>query len=114
MHVRLLEPFESWPDAFPDRPNRRLVNPPQAVVVDVGRIMPIPADTVRSVPLRVSRGGVRLTGDAHGELLAWARVYDGHWIALVRVVVKAGQGQLPMIQWVPAATVRPTEPPTRT
>ena len=42
----------------------RLVNPPQAVVVDVGRIMPIPADTVRSVPLRVSQGGVRLTGDA--------------------------------------------------
>jgi len=28
--------------------------------------------------------------------------------------VKAGQGQLPMIQWVPAATVRPTEPPTGT
>jgi len=54
------------------------------------------------------------TGDAHGELLAWARVYDGHWIALVRVVVKAGQGQLPMIQRVPAATVRPTEPPTGT
>lgn len=61
--------------------------------------------------MRVAQAGLRLTGDQVGQLLGWARVTDGRWVGLVRmeVAVAAGRGVLPMMQWVPAAAVRPDD-----
>ncbi len=102
---------ERWgPDAF-DPPNRHTVDPPQPVVVDLGRILP--PNTSRTgrqcLPMRVVQAGLVLTGDRDAELLGWAWVTDGRWLALVRTEhpVAAGHGVLPMLQWVPAAAVTP-------
>ncbi len=91
--------FARWPDDF-ERPNRFAVDPPKAVVVALGAILPPHTAPTRGPPMRVVQAG---------ELLGWARVTDGRWVALVRmeVPVAAHRGVLPMLQWVPADAVRP-------
>lgn len=100
--------FASWPDDF-ERPNRIPVNPPRTVIVDLAGILPPNNAPTRGLPMRVVRAGLRLAGDQAAELLGWARVTDGRWVALVRmeVPVAARRGVLPMLQWVPAEAVRP-------
>ncbi len=100
--------FAKWPDDF-ERPNRFAVNPPRPVVVDLGAILPPNPRPTRGLPMRVVQAGLKLAGDQPGELLGWARVTDGRWVALVRmeVPVAAHRGVLPMLQWVPADAVQP-------
>ncbi len=100
--------FAKWSDDF-ERPNRFAVNPPRPVVVDLGAILPPNPKPTRGLPMRVVQAGLKLAGDQPGELLGWARVTDGRWVALVRmeVPVAAHRGVLPMLQWVPADAVQP-------
>jgi len=56
------------------------------------------------------QGGLRLSGKHPGHLLAWARVSDGRWLALVRVTAEAGShASLEMVQWVSSRAVRTVE-----
>ena len=93
--------FARWPDDF-ERPNRFAVDPPKAVVVALAAILPPHTAPTRGLPMRVVQAGLKLAGDQAGELLGWARVTDGRWVALVRmeVPVAAHRGVLPMLQWV--------------
>jgi hypothetical protein len=106
---QVFDPFVSWPDDF-ERPNRFVVNPPRPVVVDLAGILPPNTAPTRGLPMRVVQAGLQLAGDQPAELLGWARVTDGRWVALVRmeVPVAARRGVLPMLQWVPSSAVRPT------
>lgn len=108
----MFEPFAHWPDKF-DQPNRLPVDPPRPVHVDLGAILPPNTATSRGLPMRVVQAGLKLAGEQEGLLHGWARVTDGRWVALVRmeVPVAAGKGVLPMLQWVPAAAVRPATTP---
>jgi hypothetical protein len=108
MIEQVFDLFASWPDDF-ERPNRVPVTPPRAVVVDLGAMLPANTAPTRGLPMRVVQAGLRLVGDQDGELLGWARVSDGRWVGLVRmeVPVAAHRGVLPMLQWVPAAAIRP-------
>lgn len=80
-------------------------------MVDLAAILPPDTGPTPDLPMRVAQAGLRLTGDQVGQLLGWARVTDGRWVGLVRmeVAVAAGRGVLPMMQWVPAAAVRPDD-----
>jgi len=63
-----------------------------------------------SVPLRVRKGGLRLSGEPPRHLLRWARVSDGWWLALVQVTTEAGAyASLEMVQWVSSRAVRMVE-----
>lgn len=99
-----------WPDTF-DVPNRHTVDPPLPVVVDLAQILPANTSRTdrRGLPMRVVQAGLALAGNQDAELLGWARVTDGRWLALVRMElpVAGRRGVLPMLQWVPAATVTP-------
>jgi len=101
--------FDGWPDAFPDKPARTQVHPPKLVVVELGAILPHDPNATRSTVLRIRAACLDLTGTTPGELLAWARLTDATWIALVRFTATTGsrRGSLPMCQWVPARSVRP-------
>jgi hypothetical protein len=107
MIEHVFDPFASWPDDF-ERPNRIPVNPPRTVIVDLAAILPPNTAPTQGLPMRVVQAGLRLAGDQAAELLGWARVTDGRWVALVRmeVPVAAHRGVLPMLQWVPAEAVR--------
>ena len=100
--------FASWPEAFPDKPARTQVHPPKLVFVELGAILPHDPNATRSTVLRIRAACLDLTGTTPGELLAWARLTDATWIALVRFTATTGsrRGSLPMCQWVPAASVR--------
>ncbi|WP_280442942.1 hypothetical protein [Nocardia brasiliensis] len=85
-----------------------------AVVVDLGQAMPTQRAKFRtSVGLRISSGGLRLTGSVPGTLYAWARAWDGVWLGLVEFTVRTGngRGQLDVKQWCPQyALTLPPEP----
>jgi len=101
--------FADWPEAFPDKPARIQVTPPKLVDVELGAILPHDPNATRSTVLRIRAACLDLTGTTPGELLAWARLTNATWIALVRFTATTGnrRGSLPMCQWVPARSVRP-------
>jgi hypothetical protein len=80
------------------------------VVVDLASLFPLGPGRSNNQALKISKGGLELTGYAPGELLAWARSSSGSWVACVRFVVRPvnKRGQVPMMQWVPATSIRPT------
>lgn len=106
---RAFDPLASWAESLG---NGRVVDPPLPVIVDLASLFP--PDLVRaSWPTRSpsrSPRGLNLTGYATGELLGWAHSSSGAWITCVRFVVEPVDktGQVPMMQWVPAASIRPT------
>ncbi|WP_233434637.1 hypothetical protein [Nocardia yamanashiensis] len=96
--------FEKWPEQFTPS-MRRPVDPPLAVLVDLG--VAIPTDGVfrrDHLPMRVKAGGLNLSGRVSGRLHAWARVNDGSWLGLVSLSVSTGNdhGRLDITQWCPA------------
>jgi len=101
--------FGDWPEAFPDTPARIQVRPPLPVDVDLGAILPADPHATRSTILRIRAACLDLTGTTPGQLLAWVRLTDATWIALVEFTATTGnrRGHLPMRQWVPARAVRP-------
>lgn len=80
-------------------------------MVDLAGVLPPNTGPTPDLPMRVAQAGLKLTGDQVGQLLGWARVTDGRWVALVgmEVPVAAGRGVLPMMQWVPANALRPDD-----
>lgn len=107
--------FEDWPDRFTP-PLRREVNPPQPVLVDLAKAIPIshrgPFGRNR-LPMRVTAGGLILTGQTPGRLHAWARTSDGPWLGLVEFVLVTGNqfGRLPVTQWCQQEALTPTGRP---
>ncbi len=102
----MFDPLEGWPETLG---NGRLVDPPLTVTVDLGALFPPGPGQSNTQPLRISKGGLAVTGYAAGELLAWARTTSGAWIGCVRFVVEPANklGQVPMLQWMPSTSIRP-------
>lgn len=92
--------------------NGRVVDPPLAVIVDLASLFPVGPGLPNTQALKITKGGLSLTGYATGELLAWARSSSGAWIACVRFAVEPvnKRGLLPMMQWMPATSIRPRWP----
>jgi len=102
--------FEDWPEAFPGKPARIQVHPPQLVDAELGAIVAHDPHATRSTVLRIRASCLDLAGTTRGQLLAWARLTDTTWIALVQFTTTttgSRRGSLPMCQWVPARAVRP-------
>jgi len=89
------------------------VNPSKPVEVELGAILALDPRATRSTILRIRAARLDLTGTTSGELLAWARLTDTTWIALVQFTARTGnrRGALTMCQWVPARAVRPQKLP---
>jgi len=103
---RVFDPLASWPETMG---NGRVVDPPLPAIVDLASLFPLGPGLSNTQPLKITKGGLALTGYAPGELLAWARSSSGAWIGCVRFVVEPvnKRGQVPMMQWMPAASIRP-------
>jgi hypothetical protein len=107
--------FDEWPEEF--SPSlRRVVEPPLPVVVDLGQAISTQRATFgakKSVPLRVSSGGLRLAGNVPGLLHAWARAWNGVWLGLVEFTASTGngRGQLIFRQWCPEHSLTPPPNP---
>lgn len=102
--------FEKWPEEF--TPSlRRVVEPAMPVTVDLGQAIATrsPRFGANNVALRISSGGLRLTGTVPGVLYAWARAWDGAWLGLVEFTVQTGngRGQLDLRQWCPEHALSP-------
>ncbi len=78
----VFDPLEYWPDTMG---NGRVVDPPLPVIVDLASLFPMGPGLPNTQPLKITKGGLHLTGYATGELLAWARSSSGAWIACVRL-----------------------------
>ncbi len=97
-------------ESFPRTPSYRAVCPPRPVVIELGQAVARDNPSLRTVlPLRVTAGGVRLTGCCPGWLHAWLRVNTGVWLAECTFTVHSGnrRASLALRQWVPASAVRP-------
>ena len=104
--------FEEWPTSeVLGPPFRMVVDPPEPVTVDLDIAIPstAPGFGGSRMPLRVTAGGLVLSGRIPGLLHAWARSADGTWIGLVEMTVTTGnkRGKLPMLQWCPRRALEP-------
>jgi hypothetical protein len=102
--------FADWPVTM-HPPPRRVVDPPQQVLVDLSRILANPDDAFRrdEVAMRVKAEGLDFRVQVPGHLHAWARSTLGGWLALVTCDVPTGnkEGKLRIRQWCPARAVTP-------
>ena len=103
--------FERWPVTF-DPPTRRIVDPPQPVIVSVSAALPGSSNTSfrDGTPLKVRAEGLSVDIKVQGALLAWARLANGAWLACVKFSVPTGNGKghLDMqSQWVPSDAITP-------
>ena len=103
----MFNPLAAWPDTMG---YGRIVDPPLPVIVNLASLFPHGPGHPDTQPAKIAEGGLHLAGYATGELLAWAHSSGGAWIACVRFVVQPvnKHGQVPLLQWVPAASVRPS------
>lgn len=95
-------------------PTRRVVTPPEPVLVDLSIAFHNPDDRFRrdTVTLRVKAEGLDVTAKPEGVagfLLAWAQTTSGGWWGLVAMELRTGNGKgaLPVQQWCPARALRP-------
>jgi len=58
-------------------------------------------------PLRVTAGGLRLTGYCPGQLHAWVRLTTGTWLGFCSFVAHSGnhRATLELWQWLPASAI---------
>lgn len=102
--------FEDWPVTM-HPPPRSVVDPPQAVLVDLSSLLMNPDDSFRrdEVSLGVKAEGLEFLDQVPGHLHAWARSTRGGWLALVTCEVPTGnkKGRLKIRQWCPARAVTP-------
>lgn len=97
----------------------RTCDPPAPVLVDLRSVDPHagrPAyRTVQPPSLRVRASGLRLERDVEGYLLAWIRLADGQWRALVNVELRSANQQtiLSMTLYVQPDAVRPKNEETQ-
>ncbi len=85
----------------------RQVDPPRAVLIDLGRLFPRePHSNGRYHPF-----GLQMHGIVEGELTCWGACEQGAWWGLVTYPIKFGPNSRPVTHWVPAWTlkVKPTD-----
>ncbi|MGN2639791.1 hypothetical protein ACWEKT_00100 [Nocardia takedensis] len=94
--------FEYWNDDFSSS-LRRVIDPPEPVLVDLGLALPVPghAPHTAAPTMRVKAGGLHVTGRVPGLLYAWARTTDGNWLGLVGFAIATGnrRGRVEVRQW---------------
>ncbi len=99
-----------WEESFPGTPCYREVTPPQRVVINLGQALARDNPALRTTtPLRVSAGGLRLTGYCPGQLHAWVSLTTGTWMGECTVTVHSGnhRAALELRQWLPASAITP-------
>ncbi|MFI6996655.1 hypothetical protein [Nocardia sp. NPDC050175] len=91
-----------------------MVDPPVAVVVDLGQAIPTRSlhFGANKLPMRVRAGGLDLSGSVPGLLHAWARATDGGWLGLITFTVTTGNrhGSLEVRQWCVQQAITPRDP----
>lgn len=105
------ELFARWPVTF-DPPTRRIVDPPQPVIVSVSAALSGSSSTSfrDGIPLKVRAEGLSVDIKVQGTLSAWARLSTGPWIACVTFTVPTGNGMGHLNlqhQWVPSNAITP-------
>ncbi len=106
-----------WNESFPRTPSYRQVTPPQPVTINLDHALARDNPPLRTVnPLRVTAGGLRLTGYCPGQLHAWVRLNTGSWLGECTFTVDSGKHRSApdFRQWLPASAITPhqRQPPT--
>ncbi len=99
-----------WNESFPRTPSYRQVTPPQPVSINLDQALARDNPPLRTVnPLRVTPGGLRLTGYCPGQLHAWVRLTTGTWLGFCSFVAHSGnhRATLELCQWLPASAITP-------
>ncbi|MFF0613831.1 hypothetical protein ACFYUD_34725 [Nocardia tengchongensis] len=82
--------FECWDSEFAAA-QRRVVDPPTPVLVDLSVAVPTSGPFRRdSVSLRIKAGALDLSRTVPGLLYAWAQCTDGSWLGLVGFAIPTG------------------------
>ncbi len=80
-----------WNESFPRSPSYREVTPSQPVTINLDQALARDNPPLRTVnPLRVTAGGLRLTGYCPGQLHAWVRLNTGSWLGECTFTVHSG------------------------
>ncbi len=101
-----------WNETFPRTPSYREVTPPQPVTINLDQALARDNPPLRTTnPLRVSAGGLRLTGYCTGQLHAWVRLTTGTWLGKCTFTVHSGnhRAALELRQWLPAGAITPQQ-----
>jgi len=99
-----------WNETFPRTPSYRQVTPPQPVSINLDQALARDNPPLRTTnPLRVTAGGLRLTGSCPGLLHAWVRLNTGTWMGECTFTVHSGnhRAALELRQWLPAGAITP-------
>ena len=97
-------------ETFPRTPSYRHVTPPQPVSINLDQALARDNPPLRTTnPLRVTAGGLRLTGYCSGQLHAWVRLNTGTWMGECTFTVHSGnhRAALDLRQWLPASAITP-------
>ncbi|WP_052062046.1 hypothetical protein [Rhodococcoides fascians] len=110
-HDHAADLFARWPVTF-DPPTRRIVDPPQPVIVSVSAALPGSSNTSfrDGTPLKVRAEGLSVDLKVQGALSAWARLANGAWLACVTFSIPTGNGKGHLDlqhQWVPSNAITP-------
>jgi len=100
-----------WSESFPRTPSYRQVTPSQPVIFNLDQALARDNPPLRTVnPLRVTAGGLRLTGYCPGQLHAWVRLTTGTWLGFCSFVAHSGnhRATLELCQWLPASAITHT------
>ncbi|MBY4213413.1 hypothetical protein HQO27_20610 [Rhodococcus fascians] len=104
--------YENWPVTF-DPPTRRIVDPPQRVLVNVALTVAGSSGggSFRDgTPLKVRSEGLSMDVKAPGLLHAWAKTSRGQWLCCLsfQMPIGNGKGFLRLEQqWCPAEAATP-------
>jgi len=99
-----------WDETFPRTPSYREVVPPQSVIINLDQALARDHPPVRTTnPLRITAGGLRLTGYCLGLLHAWVRLNTGTWMGECTFIAHSGnrRAALELRQWLPASAITP-------
>ena len=102
-----------WDESFPRTPSYREVTPAQPVSINLDQALALANPPLRTTnPLRVSAGGLRLSGYCPGRLHAWVRLTTGTWMGECTFTVHSGnhRAALELRQWLPASAITPQRP----
>jgi len=94
-----------WDESFPRTPSYREVTPAQPVSINLDQALARDNPSLRTTnPLRVSAGGLRLTGYCPGRLHTW--------MGECTFTVHSGnrRAALELRQWLPASAITPQRP----
>ncbi len=102
-----------WNETFPRTPSYRQVTLPRPVRINLDQALARDNPPLRTTnPLRVSAGGLRLTGSCAGLLHAWVRLNTGTSMGECTFTVRSGnrRAALDLRQWLLAGAITPQRP----